>query len=392
MYNFEDILNRLNNGSKKWNVDYIKKRFEIENYNKYFPLFIADMDFKLPDEILNPFLSIVSEGDFGYFDIKESFYNSVIKWYETKYNCIIKSEWIVPSIGAIATMNIILEFLFDKGDNILVFTPVYKPFKDIVDNNQLNIIQSKLKLEKNTYNIDFLDLKDKITNLNVKGIILCNPHNPSGVCWSKKELDNLINICKEREIFIISDEVHGDLVLDKNNFISLSSYLDYYRKIIVVSSPNKTFNIAGLNISTFLCSDITIKLGLENIFSQKKLHPNRLGCECLTICYDNGYNWVNNLCLNIKDNIEIVIDMLKNSDIQVINPNAGYLLWIRLHKVDDIDKFILELAKNTGVLFESGNRFLGDNQSFLRINVATSKEILKEAIKKFLNFYENYKK
>lgn len=392
MYNFENILDRHNNGSKKWNLEYIEKRFQVTNINKYFPLFIADMDFKLPSEIINPIIDITSQGDFGYFDVKKSFYNSVIKWYKNKYNCEIEKNWIVPSISAIATMNVILEYLFHKNDRILIFTPVYGPFKDVITNNEFELVSSNLLLENDTYKIDFCNLEKQLDKFNVKGIILCNPHNPSGVCWTKNELNKLIDICKSRNIIIISDEVHGDLTLANNKFNSLSKYLNYYKKIIIISSPNKTFNIAGLDISTFLCSDNELKLQLENTFSKKKLHPNRIGCEVLTICYEKGANWVNSLCFNIKENIELVTKMLNIDGIKVIKPDAGYLLWVKLEGIKDIDNFIINLAKETGVLLETGSRFVGNNNDFLRINVATNKKILKEAINSFLHFYKNYKK
>lgn len=391
MYNFEDILERHNNGSKKWNPEYIEKRFKIKDAAEYFPLFIADMDFKLPTEIIQPTIELISQGDFGYFDVKKCFYDSVVNWYKERYNCEIDSEWIVPAIGALATMNVIIEKLFEKGDKMLIFTPVYGPFKDVINNNGLELISSRLLFEENTYKIDFENLKKQIKEEDVKGIILCNPHNPSGICWSKDDLEEIINICKERNITIISDEVHGDLVLENYEFNSLSKYLNEYKKIIVISSPNKTFNIAGLDISTFLCSEYEVRRILVDEFNKRKLHPNRIGCEVLTICYKNGHAWVDDLRENIKDNIDLVMEMIKHEDVTIVRPHAGYLLWVKLNKVDDIEDFIIRLAKETGVLLETGNRFIKDNTGFLRINVATNKELLKEAINRFLDFYGKYK-
>src|SRR5437868_5789204 len=131
MYNFEDILERKNNGSKKWNREYIEKRFKIVYEDECYPLFIADMDFKLPNEIMEPMTNIIRNGDFGYFDISESFYTRVKDWYKNQYECDIKTNWIVPSVGALTSMNLIVEKMFDKDDKILIFTPVYGPFKDI---------------------------------------------------------------------------------------------------------------------------------------------------------------------------------------------------------------------------------------------------------------------
>lgn len=390
MYSFEDILDRKDNGSKKWSREYINKRFKISDKENY-PLFIADMDYKLPEEIINPINELITKGDFGYFDVRDSFYDSVIWWYKKNYSCSIKKEWIVPSIGALSSMHLIVEKIFNKKDNLLIFTPVYGPFKDVVINNNMNLYKYKLKIHKDRYYIDFKELNEFIKKNNINGIIFCNPHNPSGRCWSKDELDKLVSLCKQNNIKIISDEVHGDLVLGENKFNSLSGYLEENDNIIVISSPNKTFNIAGLNISTFLCGNPELKLILENEFNNRKLHVNRFGIEVLTICYNTGFQWVEALRKNIKENMDMVINKIDIEGVEIMMPESGYLLWVKLDKVNDVDKFILELAKEKKVLLETGSRFINDYEGFVRINVATSKSILEEAMDRFVDFYKEYK-
>ncbi|MDB2092431.1 MAG: aminotransferase class I/II-fold pyridoxal phosphate-dependent enzyme [Clostridium sp.] len=390
MYSFEEILDRKDNGSKKWSREYINKRFKISDEENY-PLFIADMDYKLPEEIINPINELITKGDFGYFDVRDSFYDSVIWWYKKNYSCSIKKEWIVPSIGALSSMHLIVEKIFNKKDNLLIFTPVYGPFKDVVINNNMNLYKYKLKIHKDRYYIDFKELNEFIKKNNINGIIFCNPHNPSGRCWSKDELDKLVSLCKQNNIKIISDEVHGDLVLGENKFNSLSGYLEENDNIIVISSPNKTFNIAGLNISTFLCGNPELKLILENEFNNRKLHVNRFGIEVLTICYNTGFQWVEALRKNIKENMDMVINKIDIEGVEIMMPESGYLLWVKLDKVNDVDKFILELAKEKKVLLETGSRFINDYEGFVRINVATSKSILEEAMDRFVDFYKEYK-
>lgn len=388
MYNFEDILDRKNNGSKKWSEEYIKKRFKLEDTEEIYPLFIADMDFKLPDEIIRPVLDNIMSGDFGYFDVKDSFYNSIKKWYKEQYKCDVKREWIVPSIGALTSMNLIVENIFDKNDKILIFTPVYGPFKDAIKNNNMTLVCHKLFIKDNRYYIDFEKLESQLKD--VRGIILCNPHNPSGRCWSKDELERLIGLCNKNNITIISDEVHGDLTLKDNKFISLAKYLDNQKNIIVISSPNKTFNIAGLNISTFLCSNKILREHLEDEFNKRKMHVNRLGCDFSTICYKNGYKWLEALKANLNENMNLAIDIIKNTNIEIIEPEAGYLLWVKLTYISNIDDFVIELANNKKVLLETGSRFIENYEGFLRINIATSKEILREAMLRLVDFYNSY--
>lgn len=389
MYNFEDILQRRNNGSKKWNEEYIEKRFKVKDAANYYPLFIADMDFKLPKEVIEPLMEFIALGDFGYFDIKEEFYNSILKWYKDRYKSEIKREWIVPSIGALSTMNVMVDKLFKKGDSILVFTPAYGPFKDVVLNNRMNLVSYKMKLNNNKYTLDFKEVKALVEKEDIKGLIICNPHNPSGRCWSKEEINEIINICMEKNIIIISDEVHGDLDLG-NNFNTFSDYLNQYKNIIVLSSPNKTFNIAGLEISTFLCNNEEMRNSLEEELSKRKLHPNRVGTRALTLCYENGSLWVDELIKNIKENLDLTLDMLNVDGISTMAPDAGYLLWVKFDNISDIDDFIIKLAQEKKVLLETGSRFIKDHEGYLRINVATSKAILKEAIPMVVEFYKEY--
>ena len=389
MYNFEDILQRKNNGSKKWNEEYIEKRFKVKDAANYYPLFIADMDFKLPKEIIEPLTEFIACGDFGYFDIKEEFYNSILNWYRDRYKSEIKSQWIVPSIGALSTMNVMVDKLFNKGDNILVFTPAYGPFKDVIKNNDTNLVSYKMKLNDNRYFIDFNELRNLVNKEEIKGLIICNPHNPSGRCWSGEEIKEIINICKEKDVIIISDEVHGDLDLG-SNFNTFSDYLNEYKNIIVLSSPNKTFNIAGLEISTFLCSNEEMKNALEEELSKRKLHPNRVGTRALTICYENGSAWVDELVNKISDNLKLTLDMLKCEGITTMIPDAGYLLWVKFDNISDVDDFIVKLAQEKKVLLETGSRFIKDHEGYIRINVATSKAILEEAIPMIVEFYKEY--
>ena len=182
-----------------------------------------------------------------------------------------------------------------------------------------------MKLNNNRYSLDFEEVKALVEEEEIKGLVICNPHNPSGRCWSKEEINEIINICMEKNIIIISDEVHGDLDLG-NNFNTFSDYLNQYKNIIVLSSPNKTFNIAGLEISTFLCSNEEMKNSLEEEFGKRKLHPNRVGTRALTLCYENGSPWVDELIKNIKENLDLTVDMLNVEGINTMIPDAGYLL------------------------------------------------------------------
>lgn len=390
MYNFEDILYREGNGSKKWNEDYINKRFP--NHKKpYYPLFIADMDYKLPKEINNRFIENINIGDFGYFDVLEKFNESICKWYENVNNINLNKDWIIPGIGTLASMNVVLKSMLKRDDKVLIFTPVYGPFKDITINNDLNLITQELDKIENRYYIDFKKLEKNIADNNINCILMCNPHNPSGRIWNDEELEGIVNICKRNDVLLVSDEVHGDIVVGDEKFKSMANYYDVYKNIIVCSSPNKTFNLAGLSSSYIITCEEYIKNAIELELKNNKLVINRVGYEFLTICYTYGDNWVKELRENIKDNIEIVETILNIKGINIMQAEAGYLLWIKLDGIKDSLRFVEELAKHTGVLVESGTRFVESEAGYIRLNVATSKSILKKSMSEFVKFYREFK-
>lgn len=391
MYDFEDILYRKENGSKKWNEDYINRRFPGFK-TPFYPLFIADMDYKLPIEITNNFMGFIQKGDFGYFDVLEKFNESIVNWYKKINDIEIDKNIILPGIGTLASMNLVVKSLLNKNDSVLIFTPVYGPFRDIVENNELNLIKQPLKNIKNRYYIDFDELESNIIKNDIKCVLMCNPHNPSGRVWDYDELNKLVNICKKYNVFLLSDEVHSDLILNDKKFISLINFEKDYENIIISSSPNKTFNLAGVCGSYLLIKNKVLNDKIKNTFLKNKLEINRVGYEFLVACYENGHNWVNSLRENIKENLKIVELLLDNEGIEVMTPESGYLVWVRLNKVNDSLEFVEKLARESGVLLESGTRFVDSENGYIRINIATSKTIIEKSMRELNKFYDEFVK
>ncbi|MDN6731346.1 MAG: aminotransferase class I/II-fold pyridoxal phosphate-dependent enzyme [Atopostipes suicloacalis] len=380
------IKNREKYHSKKWNPDYIEKRFNIQSNQKIYPLFIADMDFAHSESLTNKFHEIIARDDYGYFDIPDSFYESIISWQKRIHQRLIKKEWIIPANGTIAAMHIVAEALM-KGDNFLVLTPVYGGFKDLSSQFGQRFTLA-LDADKNTYQLDLERFEEKIIEDSIQSLIFCNPHNPSGKVWSPEELSGIVEVCKKHQVKIISDEIHADLLRNDQEFTSMLAFHEVYDKIIVSTSANKTFNLSGLNTSYLLTTNPMYKKKIEAMFKKFHINTNRVGMEFTRIVYESGENWYKKIKNKIDNNLKLLEEILKESDLKTMQAQSGYLVWLELNKIETVDSYVVNLAKDTGVLLETGSRFIDDYQGYIRINLACDTTLLKEAMLKFKAHYD----
>lgn len=384
--NFDKILSREGNGSKKWNREYINSRFGEVPKNIY-PFFIADMDFSLPKEIHEEVTRELSHGDFGYFDLQESYYDSIVRWYKQTKDITLQKEWLLPSVGTVSSMH----FIAKTVENLVfaTLTPVYGSFKKISDYYG-KLVEIPLLWNEGKYEISFELFEKYIIQNNINVILFCNPHNPSGQLWSFEELEQLVSLCKKYDVLIMSDEIHSDLCKRESNFISLIHFFDRYKNIVISNSPNKAFNLSGLNSSYIIThnNELLKKINYEH----EKLHisVNRVGAKYTEVVYRKGIEWLENLEDYLENNIDLLISILDLPGIHVVSPESGYLIWIELENIKDVDLFVRKLAQKTGVLIETGSRFISNYGSFVRINVATSQRILEKGMLEFKEFYLSY--
>lgn len=384
--NFDKILSREGNGSKKWNREYINSRFGEVPKNIY-PFFIADMDFSLPKEIHEEVTRELSHGDFGYFDLQESYYDSIVRWYKQTKDITLQKEWLLPSVGTVSSMHFIAKTV--ENPVFATLTPVYGSFKKLSDYYG-KLVEIPLLWNEGKYEISFELFEKYIIQNNINVILFCNPHNPSGQLWSFEELEQLVLLCKKYDVLIMSDEIHSDLCKRESNFISLIHFFDRYKNIVISNSPNKAFNLSGLNSSYIIThnNELLKKINYEH----EKLHisVNRVGAKYTEVVYREGIEWLENLEDYLENNIDLLISILDLPGIHVVSPESGYLIWIELENIRDVDLFVRRLAQKTGVLIETGSRFISNYGSFVRINVATSQRILEKGMLEFKEFYLSY--
>ena len=389
-YNFNDIVQRKGSGSMKWERPYILKRFNVDipDHEDMYPMFIADMDFHLPTEVLSHMHEKYLDPDFGYFHIQDSFYESVVDWFLEKHHMKIEKDWIIPSTGTVTSLHFICDMIA-RDQNILTMTPIYGPFKNCCEIGHM--VTLELDLVDNRYEINFDKLEDILKNKDIKVFLLCNPHNPGGRSWTKEELKRIVLLCKEYHVLLLSDEIHGDFCLGEHCFTSMIEFADLYDDLIVSTSANKTFSISGLSTSYMLCKNEKLRQDYDRYVNRLHISCNRMGIEMIELVYRYGKEWHNELIQVIKNNVQVVLDTMNRLDIQVMKPDAGFLVWVRLDDSIDVEKFILDLAKETHVLLEPGSRFVENYQGWLRINVGTSPILVKEAMERFEQFYRSYR-
>lgn len=359
-------------------------------YRKYgkdvIPAWIADMDVATAPEIIEEFYKRVSHGAFGYTFRSEEYYSSIVNWYRSRYNFELQADWIVDGIGVIPMISILVNALTDPGDKIIIQPPVYPPFFSIIRKNNRTLVENRLVKTDSGYVMDIEHLK-RVVDSRTKAIILCNPHNPVGRAWTLNELSELYKIAIDRNLIIISDEIHGDIIYSPDRFTTiLKAGLP---NVIVLNSPGKTFNMPGLNNSYGIIPDENLRKRYLEFVSRYEIgSSNIFGITGLQIAYSKGSAWVDKLLEHLLKNRNVAYEFLRENCplIDVNLPQATFLMWLDCHKLNlqDPQRFFLEKAR---VYMNNGKDF-GDPHS-IRLNFACSTETLIEILSRIKKAYDS---
>ncbi|OON86574.1 aminotransferase [Oribacterium sp. C9] len=381
-YDFDSIHNRKNTDSIKW--DFGMQRMGRDDL---LPLWVADMDFRLPDEVLKNISKRVEHGIFGYTDPGDEYLNAVSNWFERRHGFSVKGKAITVTPGVVYAIGLSIRAFTKPGDSVIIQQPVYYPFKDIIELNDRKAVNNQLIYKDGHYEIDFEDFEKKIIENEVKLFILCSPHNPVGRVWSKAELTKLGEICAAHDVYVFSDEIHSDFVYPGHEhipFITLDEKLT--KKLIVGTSASKTFNLAGLQTANIFIPDDRMHraFNLENArngYSQ----PNTLGMTATLSAYQNGEEWLEELLVYLEENLQFVRDFLKEKlpKVKLIEPEGTYLIWLDFSEVTDDHKQLEDIIVNKAKLWlDPGAIFGRETALFERINIACPRSIIREALER----------
>ncbi|MFX1375163.1 MAG: MalY/PatB family protein [Promethearchaeota archaeon] len=381
-WSFDEVIDRSETQSAKW-----------ETYDKeILPLWVADMDFRSPEPIINAIIDRVSHGIFGYSYFHSAYYDAVLSWFKRHYNWKLNRSWLSFTPGVIPAINVSLQAFTNPGDKIILQNPVYHPFFGAIKNNGRQILFNPLKPSEGHYKMDYDDLQKKIKDPRAKMLILCSPHNPIGRVWTKEELIQLGKICIENEVIVLSDEIHCDLIYPgyrHTNFASISE--DFAQNSITCTSLSKTFNLAGLQLSNIVIPNQKLRNRfrntIESLFIPEEFGylPNTLSLVAFTAAYRECDEWLNSLMLYLKENLEFLEAFLKENipQIKFISPEGTYLVWLNFNMLgiahDKLEKFLHEKAK---VALDDGTKFGKGGEGFQRMNIACPRSILREALQR----------
>ncbi len=375
---FDEMVNRRGSDSVKHNN--LIEKFGTEDI---IPMWVADMDFKSPKEIVDALKKRVDEGYFGYTYNQKEIYDAIYKWQKERYGWSIKKGSITLGNGVVNSLAFVLQALTNEKDEIIIQTPVYHPFARVIKENGRKVSANSLVFKSGKYEVDFKDLQKRAKS--AKALILCNPQNPTGKVFSKDELLKIAKICMDNDLLIISDEIHGDFVYSGKKHIPAASLSKKISKITVtLNAPSKSFNIAGFMTSYIICENKKLEAVIKNHIKKFELADNNIfGTLAMRVAYEKCGYWMDEVVSYLEKNRDYAVEFISDEIplVEVVKPEATYLLWIDFRKmglsVNELEKFLIQKAKlglNNGIIFGK------EGSGFARLNFGVRLEVLKEAL------------
>ena len=381
-YNFDKTANRLHTSSIKWDV----KDNEL-------PMWVADMDFLPMPEIQEAVIEAAKENGYGYTYPTEDFFKAYQYWWNKRHNVNIPTQWMVFASGVVSALDSMLRVLTNENDGVMLLTPVYHTFFNVIKNNKRKVVTSDLIKDGDNYLLDYQDIKGKFEIDNVKALIFCNPHNPMGRIWKEDEIKRLGDLCSKYNVFFISDEIHCDIVDPGYEYCSAMKAND---NSIVCLSPGKAFNLAGIHSAVVAVKNVSIREKLQAAFYHDDIgEPSYFAIPTNIAAYIKGENYVDELNEYLYQNKRYVYSFIRDKlpQLRLISGHATYLLWLDTSSLGTrSDVFVKELREQTGLILSPGLQFGEEGAYCLRMNVATSLENVKDAMNRLLKYVETKEK
>ena len=379
-YDFDKIVPRRHTGSYKW--DSIPE--------DALPLWVADMDFEVAPAIKKALADRVAHGVFGYTQIDDSYYEAVVSWYERRHQWSINRRWMLYTIGVVPAISCSIKALTLPGENVLVQTPVYNCFFSSIRNQGCQIVESPLVRKDDSYVIDWDDFEQKCADEKTTVFLLCNPHNPGGRVWTREELAKMGAVCAKHHVFVISDEIHCELVMPGYKFTPFAAVNEEnLGNSVTLSSPSKSFNTAGLQIANIICKDDEVRRRIDrviNIFEVCDVNP--FGPVALKAAYNESEEWLDALNEYIWGNYQLLKETFAQQlpKLKVTKLEGTYLAWVDISGLGMSSDQVTKKLLDEGHVFVSNGTLCGKEagEGFIRINLACPRAALKEGLSRIV--------
>jgi cysteine-S-conjugate beta-lyase len=392
-YNFDEIVNRRNTYSVKWDGGQLLKEMGFtERYDEEtIPLFTADMDLPVPQPLIDALQKTVNHRIFGYSIFPDEYYQSIQKWFKNRHDWDIQKEEIIYSPGTVHALNIAVRALTHPGDGIIIQRPVYPPFTSAIEGNGRVVRNNALICnEDGYYSIDFDDFEANAKEETTKMFILCHPHNPTGRVFTKEELKRMSDICVEHNVIIVADEIHGDLIRKDQTFYPMAKATDHANNLITCTAINKTFNVAGLHCTNVIIPNPDLRRTFSETMGFQLASPFTIAA--LISVYNEGEDWL----IQLKEYIDDTLDYVKNflaermPKVKVRIPEGTYVMWMDFSEYGITPEEVHDRIYNrANVLLEDGKMFGDEGMNYQRICTPSPRPLIKEALERIAREFED---
>lgn len=377
---FDEKVNRYQTNSVKFDlISENKKPKDI------LPMWVADMDFKVPQCVEDAVRKVTDHGIYGYSTCPNTYYEAVIHWFKEYFHTEIERKWIVCTPGIVNAIGVAIRAFTNEKDAILIQRPVYYPFSLMIERNNRVVVNNPLVNENGYYRMDYDDMEKKIIDHQVKMFVLCSPHNPIGRVWKKEELEQVAKICKKHNVLIVSDEIHCDFVFPGHQHQMLINVApELKEEIITCTAPSKTFNLAGMQTSNIIISNPNLRE--KFVEEMDKIAVGMIGPMGIAACeaaYRGGREWLDELLIYLEGNREYIREFLKSEipEIRMTELEGTYLVWFDFSALGLNNQELEELVVNKmKIWFDAGTMFGEEGRGFERMNIACPRSVIEQAM------------
>jgi len=383
-YDFDELVERRGTNCVKWDEEGPCQTDDRCSSKEMIPLWVADMDFKVAPAIQEAVRKRAEHGVFGYNIVPESYYEAVIAWFRRRHQWDIHREWLLYTTAVVPAMSCVIKALTMPGEKVLILSPAYNCFFSSIKNNGCEVLESPLKAADDSFEVDFIDFESKCADEKTTLFLLCNPHNPTSRVWTREELQRMYDICHRHGVKVVSDEIHCELIMPGYRFVPFGTVTD---DCVVMNSPSKSFNTAGLQIANIICSHPTWRRRIDRAININEVcDVNPFGIVALQAAYNESEDWIDELNQYLWGNYQSIRDFIEENIPQwkVCRLEGTYLPWVDVSAMGITSQQLCNrLFAEAKVWINPGTMYGRETgEGYVRLNIACPRSRLMDALQR----------